>query len=191
MKITRRQLRRIIKEASASYGERLYRDIVGHEFQPDYVYRPVQQMMGQAQPQNLIKYRSVNEVMKAIANYYRKKYGPDDAKAYIRANPTIIDFLENDSEALKSMHPRRFGGDSFGRPGILYYSPSEISLSWGNVDAVAEAGQDFQRLPGDLAQIAEQLYNEDRLLPAFLHLITGTQPRNHVNRANGYGSISN
>ena len=191
MKITRRQLRRIIKEASAPFVLKQYRDTVGYDFNPEYVDRPRQMMLGTAQPQNLIIYRSVNEVMKAIENYYRKKYGPDDAKAYIRANPTIIDFLENDSEALKSMHPRRFGGDAYGRPGILYYRPSEISLSWGNIDEVYEAGQDFQKIPGDLAQIADQLYDEGRLLPAFLHLITGTQPRNHVTEADGYGNIYN
>ena len=160
MKITRRQLRRIIKEAFDPFDR---------------------------QPRNLIKYRSVSEVMNAIADYYRKRYGPDDAKA----NTTIIGFLENDLEALNSMYTRDFAVDSYNRPGILWYSPSEISLSWGNIEEVQDAGQRYEKIPGDLAQIADKLYDEGRLLPAFLHLITGTRPRNFVEESDGFGSIGN
>ena len=138
MKITKRQLRRIIKEAMAPAG-------------------------------GLIKYGSVAEVMAGIADYYRAEYGPD-ADEFIQGNPTIQDFLFNDDLAIEEMAEQDVGN--------LIYDPVEYTVS--SQDGTPEP------IPGDLVELAKFLYNDQRFLPAFLHLITGTVPRNTAFEPDGY-----
>ena len=138
MKITKRQLRRIIKEAMAPAG-------------------------------GLIKYRSEAEVMEGIAGYYRSEYG-SDADEFIQANPTIMNFLYNDEYGVEGMAEQDAGN--------LIYDPVEITVS--SRDGAPEP------IPGDLAELAKFFYNDERNLPAFLHLITGTVPRNTAFEPDGY-----
>ena len=136
MKITKRQLRRIIREAMAPAG-------------------------------SFIKYGSVAEVMAGIAGYYRAEYGPD-ADEFIQGNPTIRDFLFNDEFAVEEMAEVDYGN--------LSYDPVENTV-YGDGFGLP------QPIPGDLAAVAKDLYEDDGLrmqeglLPQFLHLITGSEPR--------------
>ena len=138
MKVTKKQLRRIIKEAMAPAG-------------------------------GLIKYGSVAEVMAGIADYYRAEYGPD-ADEFIQGNPTIQDFLYNDEYGVEEMGKQDVGN--------LIYDPVEYTVS--SRDGTPEP------IPGDLAELAKFFYNDERNLPAFLHLITGTVPRNTAFEPDGY-----
>ena len=138
MKVTKKQLRRIIREAMAPAG-------------------------------GLIKYGSVAEVMAAIADYYRAEYGPD-ADEFIQGNPTIQDFLYNDEYGVEEMAEQDVGN--------LIYDPVEYTVS--SQDGTPEP------IPGDLVELAKFLYNDQRNLPAFLHLITGTVPRNTAFEPDGY-----
>ena len=138
MKITKRQLRRIIKEAMAPAG-------------------------------GLIKYGSVAEVMAGIADYYRDEYG-SEADEFIQGNPTIQDFLFNDEFGVEGMAEQDVGN--------LIYDPVEYTVS--SQDGTPEP------IPGDLVELAKFLYNDQRNLPAFLHLITGTVPRNTAFEPDGY-----
>ena len=138
MKITKRQLRRIIKEAMVPAG-------------------------------GLIKYGSVAEVMAGIADYYRDEYG-SEADEFIQGNPTIQDFLFNDEFGVEGMAEQDVGN--------LIYDPVEYTVS--SQDGTPEP------IPGDLVELAKFLYNDQRNLPAFLHLITGTVPRNTAFEPDGY-----
>ena len=138
MKITKRQLRRIIREAMAPAG-------------------------------GLIKYGSVAEVMAAIADYYRAEYG-SEADEFIQGNPTIQDFLYNDEYGVEEMGKQDVGN--------LIYDPVEYTVS--------SRGGTPEPIPGDLVELAKFLYNDQRNLPAFLHLITGTVPRNTAFEPDGY-----
>jgi hypothetical protein len=137
VKITRRQLRKIIKEAMTPYG-------------------------------SLIKYGSVAEVMAGIADYYRAEYG-SDADQFIQGNPTIRDFLFNDEYGVEEMGKQDVGN--------LTYDPATNTVSAGGAP---------EPIPGDLAAMAQDFYNAERNLPAFLHLITGTVPRNTAFEPDGY-----
>ena len=138
IKITKKQLRKIIKEAMAPAG-------------------------------GLIKYRSEAEVMEGIADYYQVEYG-SEADEFIQANPTIMNFLYNDEFGVEGMAEQDVGN--------LVYDPVEITVS--------SQGSTPEPIPGDLAELAKFFYNDQRNLPSFLHLITGTVLYNTAFEPDGY-----
>ena len=153
MKISKRQLKRIIREEKNKL------------IAETRLRRALREQAGGG----LIKYRSVAEVMAGIADYYRAEYGPD-ADEFIQGNPTIQDFLFNDEFAIEEMAEQDVGN--------LIYDPVEYTVS--SQDGTPEP------IPGDLVELAKFLYNDQRFLPAFLHLITGTVPRNTAFEPDGY-----
>ena len=147
MKVSKRQLKRIIREEKNKLITKTR------------LRRTVRRALREQAGGGLIKYRSVAEVMAGIADYYRAEYGPD-ADEFIQGNPTIRDFLFNDGFAVEEMAEEDLGN--------LTYDPAANTVSAGGAP---------EPIPGDLAAIAREFYN-DRFLPVFLHLITGSVPRN-------------
>ena len=77
MKITKRQLKRIIKEEKQKIiTETRVRHII-------------HRVLNEANGGNLVKFRSVDEIMAAVADYYRGLYG-EDADEFIQGTrPTL------------------------------------------------------------------------------------------------------
>ena len=96
--------------------------------------------------------------MNQIANYYRSLHG-QEAEPFIQGNPTIRDFISNDVNGIENMAKADVGP--------LIYDPENGKVS---------NGEGYEAtIPPELADIARQFYDEGQYLPAFLHLITGTQ----------------
>ena len=153
MKVSKRQLKRIIREEKNKL------------IAETRLRRALREQAGGG----LIKYGSVAEVMAGIADYYRDEYG-SEADEFIQGNPTIQDFLYNDEFAVEEMAEQDVGN--------LIYDPVEYTVSF--------QGGKPEPIPGDLVELAKFLYNDQRNLPAFLHLITGTVPRNTAFEPDGY-----
>ena len=88
MKITKRQIKRIIREEKNKL------------IAETRLRRTVRKALREQAGGGLIKYGSVAEVMAGIADYYRAEYGPE-ADDFIQGNPTIRDFLFNDEFAVE------------------------------------------------------------------------------------------
>ena len=157
MKVSKRQLKRIIREEKNKLITKTR------------LRRTVRRALREQAGGGLIKYRSVAEVMAGIADYYRDEYG-SEADEFIQGNPTIQDFLFNDEFAIEEMAEQDVGN--------LIYDPVEYTVS--SRDGTPEP------IPGDLVELAKFFYNDQRNLPAFLHLITGTVPRNTAFEPDGY-----
>ena len=105
-----------------------------------------------------IESSNVTGVMNQIADYYRSLHG-SEAEPFIQGNPTIRDFISNDLNGIENMAKADVGP--------LIYDPENDKVSNGEgYEAI---------IPPELADIARQFYDEGQYLPAFLHLITGTQ----------------
>ena len=109
MKVSKRQLKRIIREEKNK--------LIAETRIRRTVRRALREQAG-----GLIKYRSVAEVMTGIADYYRAEYGPD-ADDFIQGNPTIRDFLFNDESGVEGMAEQDLG--------TLTYDPAANTVSAG------------------------------------------------------------
>ena len=143
MKLTKRQLKRIIKEEKQKI------------ITETRIRHTIRRVLNEANGGNLVKFRSVDEVMAAVADYYRDLHG-EDADDFIQARSTITEFIFDDPSGVENMSKQNLGN--------LVYDPIKNTVS-------TEGGKP-ERLPPDLAAQAEKFYDQGRFLPAFLHLIT-------------------
>ena len=150
----------IFKEIAKGFATGLYDQnykVIKKKKKP--VEKPPQEMdLGTPGTAGYIESSSVAGVMRQIADYYRSLHGPE-ADQFIEGNPTVRDFISNDLNGIENMAKADVGP--------LIYDPENDRIS---------NGEGYEAtIPPELADVARQFYDDGQYLPAFLHLITGTE----------------